>query len=86
MCIEITESNADGPPNKRQHLDDSTTANTSTVWECMAKILKDSEELTDDVGVVGEIEVPNTYHHIWLFVHALSIPYFHLQVCLLSHY
>ena len=43
MCTEITESAGDGPPNKRQHLDDSisTAPNTSKAWECMAEILED---------------------------------------------
>ena len=63
-CTEISESNDDGPLNKRQHLDDTdnTAANTSKVWECMAEILEDSGELTDDLSVVGEIEgMVNTY-------------------------
>ena len=46
----------------------------------MAEILEDSGELTDDMSAVGEIKVPNTCRHIWLFVHALSIPYF--EFCL----
>ena len=64
MCTEITESTGDGPPNKRQHLDDSisTAPSTSKVWECMAEILEDSGELTDDVSIVGEMEgLVNTY-------------------------
>ena len=63
-CTEISESTDDGPLNKRQHLDDTdnTAANTSKVWECMAEILEDSGELTDDLSVVGEIEgMVNTY-------------------------
>ena len=61
---EISESTDDGPLNKRQHLDDTdnTAANTSKVRECMAEILEDSGELTDDLSVVGEIEgMVNTY-------------------------
>ena len=56
-CTEITESTADGPPSKRQHLDDhdSTAASTSKVWECIAEILEDSGQLSD-VSVVREIE------------------------------
>ena len=63
-CTEINEFTDDVPLNKRQHLDntDSTGANTSKVWECMAEILEDSGELTDDVSVVGEIGgMVNTY-------------------------
>ena len=55
-CTEITESTADGLPTKRQHLDDILLLPIPVkVWECMAEILEDSGELTDDVSVVGEI-------------------------------
>ena len=55
MCTEITESTGDGPLNKRQHLDDSSSAAPSSgkVWECMAKILEDSGELTDSCKCFG---------------------------------
>ena len=43
VCTEIVESTEDGPPNKRQHVDDNiATPSTSKVWECMAEILEDS--------------------------------------------
>lgn len=78
-CTEITESTADGPPTKRQHLDDDhdvTAANTSKVWECMAEILEDSGELTDDVSVVGEIEgMVNTYLKEPLISYQVGNPY-----------
>ena len=75
-CTEITESTADGPPIKRQHLDDSTVANTSKVWECMAEILEDSGELTDDVNVVGEIEgMVNAYLKEPLISYQVGNPY-----------
>ena len=78
MCTEITKSTGDGPPNKRQHLDDntSTAPSTSKVWECMAEILEDSGELTDHVSVVGEIEgMVNTYLREPLISYQVGNPY-----------
>lgn len=81
ICTEMTES-SDGPPNKRQHLDDSTaittpnSANTSKVWECMAEILEDSGELTDHPSVVGEIEgMVNNYLKEPLISYQVGNPY-----------
>ena len=61
------------------YIDDSTVstaANTSKVWECMAEILEDSGELTDDVSVVGEIEgMVNTYLKEPLISYQVGNPY-----------
>ena len=80
MCTEIIESSGDGPPHKRQHLDDSiSTASTSKVWECMVEILEDSGELTDDVSIMGEMGeikgMVNTYLREPLINYQVGNPY-----------